>query len=151
MKETTGNLWEEDASAICITTNGFVKKNGAAVMGRGCAEQATRYCPGIEFSLGEFISNFGNHVFDLGKWRTWAPHDHLTRIYSFPVKHKWFEKGSLQLIERSAHELVEIVSTFGDERVVIPRPGCGNGQLRWEDVKPVIEPILDDRFVIITF
>jgi hypothetical protein len=151
MKETTGNLWEQDADAICITTNGFVKKNGACVMGRGCALEATRYCPGIEFSLGALILRYGNHVYELGRWRTFAPHDHPTQIFSFPTKHKWIEKSDIDLIERSAHELATHTYELGYERVVLPRPGCGNGQLSWDNVKPVLEKILDDRFVVITF
>lgn len=29
--------------------------------------------------------------------------------------------------------------------------GCGNGELTWAQVKAVIEPILDDRFIVMTY
>jgi hypothetical protein len=32
--------------------------------------------------------------------------------------------------------------------VLLPRPGCGNGHRTWDEVCPVIEPILDDRFTV---
>ncbi len=35
------------------------------------------------------------------------------------------------------------------DKVYLVRPGCGNGQLKWEDVKPLIAPILDDRFIVV--
>jgi len=40
VKEVDGNLWEIEADWRVITTNGFVKKDGRAVMGRGVARQA---------------------------------------------------------------------------------------------------------------
>lgn len=41
--EVVGNMWAIPADAYCITTNGFVKKNGEAVMGAGCAKEARRH------------------------------------------------------------------------------------------------------------
>lgn len=76
--------------------------------------------------------------------------------FSFPVKHNWYEHADLKLIERSAKELVDTIDDIfldPDDRpptIYLPRPGCGNGRLKWEDVKPVIEPYLDDRFVVVT-
>ena len=31
------------------------------------------------------------------------------------------------------------------DAIILPRPGCGNGKLKWCDVKKVIEPILIDK------
>lgn len=145
MKEITGDLWEVEADARVITTNGFVKKNGMAVMGRGVAQQALRRYPIISETLGRALLRFGNHLTSLG-WT--SKHGWL---WSFPVKHNWWEKADLELIRRSAEELVAAVDKqfAAPATVVLPRPGCGNGGLRWEDVKPVIEPILDDRFVVV--
>ena len=149
MKEARGNLWTFPADAYVITTNGFVKKNGAAVMGRGCAKEALDKFPGIAQVLGKRIQEHGNHISLI--WQH-------PFVISFPVKHNWWEKADIDLIKRSAEELVELVG-YADknsqyypfQQVVLPRPGCGNGQLNWEDVKPVIEPILDDRYTVITF
>lgn len=144
MIEVTGNLWTFPADVRCITTNGFVKKNGECVMGRGCAREAAKKLPQLPKLLGDFIKNNGNHV----GWLYGSTHGDI--IFSFPVKHNWWERADLDLIARSAEEIK--VAVPGKRTVLIPRPGCGNGQLSWDDVKPVIEPILaDDRFKIISF
>ena len=140
MKEATGNLWDYPAQVRAITTNGFVKNNGECVMGRGCAKEARDKFPGLAIYLGQMIKAHGNRCFNLGNG-----------LVSFPVKHNWWEKADPDLIVQSAHQLVTMADKFGWKSVVIPRPGCGNGQLNWDDVKKVIEPILDDRFTIITF
>ena len=40
---------------------------------------------------------------------------------------------------------------MGWSKVLIPRPGCGYGELNWQDIKPLLESILDDRFISVTF
>jgi hypothetical protein len=146
MFEVTGDLWEyEPADAICITTNGFVKADGCAVMGAGCAREATERMPNVTATLGRMLDASGNKVHYLGSWNNRA-------VLSFPVKHHWREHADPELIKTSALKLVEMadISSFM-RNVIIPRPGCGNGRLKWEDVKPVLEPILDNRFRIITW
>lgn len=157
MIEVTGNLWAYPADVRVITTNGFVKKDGSAVMGRGCALEAVRGVPGkvgswpgLPSILGAQIENDGNHVFFLGACVTPA----TGVLVSFPVKHHWRQEADPELIKRSATELIKVVddvSLEDGEVVVMPRPGCGNGGLRWEDVRPILEPILDNRFHVITF
>lgn len=146
MVEVVGNLWDYPADVRVITTNGFIRKDGCCVMGRGCAKEAAEKWPDLPKVLGDLIKGFGNHCHLLFRDPVLA---------SFPVKHNWFEKADLELIRRSAQELVALATDQtwidGWKTVVLPRPGCGNGQLRWEDVKPVLEPILDDRFHVITW
>jgi hypothetical protein len=147
MIEVYGNLWTyQPADAICITTNGYVTKEGHATMGAGCALEAKARYPGISKVLGDLIFHWGNHVFWLGKKDPF--------LFSFPVKVHWGQPANLGLIAQSANELVERVNEEPWDQwtdILIPRPGCGNGRLSWEQVKPVINPILDDRFKIITF
>ena len=141
--EITGNMWSIEADAHCITTNGFVKKNGEAVMGAGCAKEAKVKFPGIAATLGHTIQTVGNRVAPL--WRQ-APYT----LVSFPVKHKWWEAADPELIKQSARDLIRLADTFGWEKVILPRPGCGNGRLKWEDVKKVLEPILDERVYVVS-
>ncbi len=147
MKEAFGNIWDmvTPDDALVITTNGFVRKDGSAVMGRGIALQATQRDEEVSKRLGYMITRYGNHVHYIRDEPLW---------FSFPVKHHWKEQADLKLIERSAQELVEKFNSAFMElphKCYLPRPGCGNGRLKWEDVKPVIEPYLDDRFVVVTY
>lgn len=67
----------------------------------------------------------------------------------FPVKHAWYEPADLDLIRQSAIELLTLTAAQGWKTVLLPRPGCGNGQLTWDQVRPVIAPFLNDRFVVV--
>ena len=150
MLEVKGNLWTYPAKSIAITTNGFIKRTGEAVMGRGCALEAKKKYAALPGIIGEHIVKFGNHVFDLGT----AAGNKGWSLFTFPVKHNWWEKADITLIARSANELLNIIDDiYGDKwSVVIPRPGCGNGKLDWEtEVKPVLSGIFDDRFIVITY
>lgn len=144
MKQASGNLWTIPADMRCITTNGAVKRDGQAVMGAGCAKEARDAIPGIASKLGASIVRHGNRVVRLTRVSG-------ATLSSFPVKNHWRQIADPALIERSAHELVEIADKFGYENVVLPRPGCGNGRLKWEDVEPMLDYILDERFTAVTF
>lgn len=135
MKEAFGNLWDYPADWRVITTNGFVKNNGQAVMGRGCAKEAATKYVTLPVELGSLLKRHGNHLFVLMQYK----------LITFPVKHNWWEKADLKLISQSAAELFEL--NFNN--VVMPRAGCGNGQLSWEEVKPILE-YLPDSITVIT-
>lgn len=145
MREITGNLWDYiNDGWIVITTNGIVNAKGGCVMGRGTALQAKRRYPGLDIRIGNMIKKRGNHVwiFDMGYDITGAP----TRIVTFPVKHHWQEPADLQLIAQSAKELK---SKLGSSKAYMPRPGCGNGGLSWDEVRPILVDLLDDRFTVV--
>jgi hypothetical protein len=140
MREITGNLWDyygKPNTVVLITTNGFVKKNGEAVMGRGCALEATRKFPGIARILGDLIHLNGNTVFEPVKG-----------VYTFPVKHDWFDEADLLLIAQSAQFLKDRANATPDTTYVLPRPGCGNGRRTWAEVKPLLESLPDNVQVI---
>jgi hypothetical protein len=156
MIEQYGNIWQLKGDAICITTNGFVKKNGEAVMGAGIAKEAAKQFPHLPKLLGNTIKVRGNHlaVFfnEISHYNGEEGAISNQDIVSFPVKHNWFEKADMELIRRSARELMKWADQLPHwERVLLPRPGCGNGKLDWSDVKREIEPILDDRISVVTF
>ena len=170
MIEVVGDLWEFPADVRVITTNGTVRKNGEAVMGRGCALEAKQRWPTMPRALGRMIEQHGNHVHRLLRRVVviGEKENHLDgfELYSFPVKHHWMQKADISLIRRSAEELLCAVET-GPLTVVLPHPGCGNGGLHWcscaaypeeegerepcGGVYHVLAPILDDRFHVISF
>lgn len=145
MLEARGDLWElgSSADAIVITTNGFVKKDGTAVMGAGCAKEAAEKYPWLPAALGALLKERGNYTY---RFQT-TYYDLVT----MPVKHNWREDADMTLIQRSVNDLIWLANEQSWERIVMPRPGCGNGNLRWEDVEPVLADYLDDRFTVVTY
>lgn len=136
--ERVGNLWQEPRSheqVTVVTTNGFVKNNGEAVMGRGIAQQCKRTYPGIEFKLGELLGEHGNRPFIL------AP-----GVWTLPTKHVWWEASDPNLIVQGIDTMYGMTERRAHQIDVIrfPRPGCGNGGLQWDYVKPLIWDRLDN-------
>jgi len=144
MKEVKGNIWDyydKQGYWVVIPTNGFVKKTGEAVMGRGLALQAKEKVKGLSYILGDKIREYGNHVFIIGDG-----------IVSFPVKHNWYENADLKLIEQSALELKELMKVKNFKPgIVMPKVGCGNGRLYWGYVKPILRQYLDDLVTIVNY
>jgi len=141
MKVIKGNIWDYPGKdhGIVIPTNGYIKRDGSCIMGKGLSLQAKERIPGIEFRLGRLIRERGNNVFYLGKG-----------LLSFPVKDQWWEKAKLSLIMKSAIQLKELVDTFvPTKKIVLPKVGCGNGGLNWIKVEPILDDYLDDRFIIV--
>lgn len=153
MIEKQGNIWFSGADAICITTNGIVKKTGEAVMGKGIAAEAAQLYPFLPGLLGNNLTLTGNHCYDfymtprLGQ-TSWIPPN---VIITFPTKNDWKDNSDKMLILQSSIELFKLTQEHTEwKRVAIPRPGCGLGKLNWEeDVKPILNHIfLEDKFEI---
>lgn len=137
MKEIVGDIWEGDSEVTCVTTNGVVKSNGMAVMGKGTALQAVERYPNCQFTLGWCLIRFGNvpHIINTSPY-----------IVSFPVKYNWRDDADIGLIYKSAMKLEFMANLFNWTSIALPRPGCGNGGLKWEEVKSILTPLFDDRF-----
>lgn len=153
MKYAVGDIMQmiDKVSAIVITTNGFTKSNGEAVMGRGIAEQFKNAYPELPRILGSKLIQHGNNVHFLKQMGK-------TRIYSFPVKAEGMKlerpeqkelivsharykfsvgvyvpgfalKADVAIIERSLKQLAQIHMQDGLSSVIVPIVGCGAGEL----------------------
>ena len=149
------------SDAICVTTNGFVVRDKKTrkprgVMGRGVAYQAKVWLPDIEYRLGKHLIHNGNCPGILGKVQE-------TAIVSFPVKRAedqypcelvsharnrflpgdlvpgYLLKADLDTILKSANGLAELIKEYKWNRIVLPKPGCGAGELKWGDVAKIIK------------
>jgi hypothetical protein len=151
MIEQAGNIFDEigKADAICITTNCTFRKDGKRIVcGKGVAGEAAKRWSDFELLLGEKSSMYG----ELSLHR---PHIVLkegrTNIVSLPTKYDWRNPSDLELIRHSIIHVTMLSVLNNWKRVCIPRPGCENGGLDWDNqVKPAIAQFLDaeDRFVI---
>ena len=182
MKYCTGNILEQigKVSAICITTNGFTKNNGDAVMGMGIAKQMAEKFPELPTLLGRAIRANGNCVNYL---TTLQGHTgRSTRIYSFPVKpisllmpnqdainrlvvshgkkHArigayvpgFHCKANVEIIRRSALELLEVHKRDNLSSVILPLPGCGAGELSFKkNVETMLMPILGSHYYLMSY
>ncbi len=155
------------ADAICITTNCSIMEDGANPMGGGCAGAASRRWPEMPYWYGKLLRKVGAVPVIVGFEAVDEPEElqsldwfisfdkvlgdtNLTCIVAYPTMYSIGESASLALVARSATLLSEMADTNGWTRVVVPRPGAGIGGLDWEtQVKPLLEEILDGRFVLI--
>jgi hypothetical protein len=144
MIERCEDLWlVTNCDARCITTNGTIKADGRAVMGRGVALQACRIYQALRKIQGQALQAHGNVPTILLPAVT-------PQLVSFPVKRHWYDWADLDLIEQSARLLVALTDREGWRRVVLPRPGCYNGHRDWtREVEPILRPVLDDRFLVV--
>lgn len=133
---------DDGRKMLCITTNGDTNKLGLAIMGKGIALQSSKHYPGLSNNLGAKIKTWGEAPF--GGILSQTP-----RLFSFPVKYHWRDKADLSLIKWSTQVLATFLRNTGQERVVLlPRPGCGNGGLDWEDVEPIVSRLPDCVWVV---
>ena len=169
MKEIKGNIFdlmlEDGVDSICITTNGIVGNDGKALMGAGTAGAAASKWPAVRANLGHCLKDRPNYPYVIGmldkennfqntSLKIIKEKDFKCLIWSFPTKDDFRFKSIPKLIEQSASLMVKNADKLDLKKVLIPLPGCGRGtgKLSWtKDVKPLLEPILDDRFWITYF
>lgn len=156
-------IFEDGVDAICITTNGQYTMQGIAAMGGGCAGVCARRWPETAQRLGKLLKTFGANVpFVIGALDEDGNYLEPTRdgirekrfkclIFSFPTINNLINGANMQLIKQSATMLKDYCDKFELKNIMVPRPGAGIGGLQWQDVKAEIEPILDDRFTIVSF
>lgn len=151
MNEVKGDILQlitkGDWDAFCITTNGIVKRDGKAVMGAGIAKTCRNTYSGLDTRLGNLIKQRGNVVQTIGR-------DTRNDVFiiSFPTKDDWRDPSTIDLIKRSCEQLIVALDSAPHiKKVLLPRPGCANGGLKWEDVRPAIEGILDERIYVATY
>ena len=59
------------------------------------------------------------------------------------------EDADLKLIRKSAKKLKQLADMNPKYKfVIVPRPGCGNGRLQWEQVRHIMENLPDNVFCI---
>jgi hypothetical protein len=111
-------------------------------MGRGIAFEATQRYPTLQKEWGEKIQQTSHQQPSLiisPKWK----------LIAFPVKYHFRDQADINLILRSTLQLLDVTSGLKGGRILLPRPGCGNGRLDWAEVGPMLKHYLtNDRFIV---
>jgi O-acetyl-ADP-ribose deacetylase (regulator of RNase III) len=140
MREDVGDLWTYPAQYRVVPTNGVLAADGQLIMGAGVALDAKRRFPGLPAALGRLVRAKGNRPFICVE----------EGVMSFPTKRHWKDPSDPKLILNSARWAQSLANRMRTRVVAMPRVGCGLGGLAWDEVKKVIAPVLDDRFVVLT-
>ena len=141
MQEIIGDLWNlhDQGFRIGVPTNGDSRQDGRAVMGAGVALAAACRFPNLPSLLGAKLRASGNHAYYWPEFR----------LVTLPTKEAWTQPSTLALIERTAHEAVDLADHYRLTTIHCPRLGCGLGGLVWKDVGSVLAGLWDDRFIIV--
>ena len=164
-KETDFWIEAETANAIVCTINQVLKSDGTLVMGAGIAKD---FAEKFEW----LPDRWGIRTDELSYRAT--PEERATHTRSYPfvdfsgycpsgvsfilplavvgihTKLDWRDPSPIWLVDRSIKQLYIIARAMDWKKIVMTRPGCGNGGLSWErQVKPIMELVLDDRFTVV--
>src|SRR3990172_11361013 len=128
MKILVGDILQSKAQTL------INRVNCVGVMGKGIAlEFKKRFTEMFE----DYVERCERHEVKLGVpylYKTLLP----PQIINFPTKNHWKSFSRLSDIERGLQHLLSHYKQWGVTSLAIPPLGCGNGQLEWKAVGPLI-------------
>ena len=132
---TTGNLLEADVEALVNTVNtvGVMGKGVALMFKEAYAENYRAYaaaCKAGDVEVGRMLVTENGELIG-PRW-----------IINFPTKQHWRGKTNPVWIDAGLEDLQRVIAELGIRSLALPPLGCGNGGLKWEDVRPRIEATL---------
>lgn len=126
-----GDLFNSPAQVLVNTVN------TVGVMGKGIALSFKKRYPGM---FEAYRTACEKHQLVIGKLMLYYAPDHW--ILLFPTKMNWRNPSKIEYLEEG---LKKFVNTYAEKRIMsiaFPKLGCGNGDLRWDDVRPIMEKYL---------
>lgn len=135
MKYITGNLLEANVEALVNTVN------TVGVMGKGIALQFKERFP-VNYKIYAAACKKGE--VKTGKMLVVREltMDGERIIINFPTKTEWFMRSKYEYIEEGLKDLVKIIEEYSIKSIAIPPLGCGNGGLKWINIKSLMEKYL---------
>jgi len=153
-QEVEGDFWceaNQGFDAIVCTINTVCKKDGTLVMGAGIAKDFAEHFEWLPDRWGIRTKELGSPPRTYPFVEPVDERDQTPYLIGIHTKYDWKDNSPFKLVDRSIKQLYIIVRAFGWKRVLMTRPGCGHGGLSWErQVCPLLEQVLDERFVVIT-
>ncbi len=131
-----GNIFDSNAEALVNTVN------TVGVMGKGIALQFRKTflanykaysdaCKKGEVTVGKMFVQKDSNL-SMGE----------RLIINFPTKKDWRKPSEYIYIEEGLRDLVKVIDQYGIKSMALPPLGAGNGGLKWENVKDLIDRYL---------
>jgi O-acetyl-ADP-ribose deacetylase (regulator of RNase III) len=125
------SLLESSAQTLVNTVN------CVGVMGKGLAHAFKVREPKM-FAAYKRICE--QHLLEPGKLWLWRGSP--SWVLNFPTKLHWRQPSKLEWIEAGLDKFVSAYESQGITEISFPKLGCGNGNLEWDEVRPVMERYL---------
>jgi O-acetyl-ADP-ribose deacetylase (regulator of RNase III) len=128
MKILVGDILQSKAQTLINTVN------CVGIMGKGIALEFKKRFPEM---FEDYVKRCERHEVKLGVpylYKTLLP----PQIINFPTKDHWKSVSRISDIERGLQHLLSHYKEWGVISLAIPPLGCGNGQLEWKAVGPLI-------------
>jgi O-acetyl-ADP-ribose deacetylase (regulator of RNase III) len=125
------SLFESPAQTLVNTVN------TVGVMGKGVALEFKNRYPKMYENYRELCDN---GVLTVGKLHLWRGNDQW--ILNFPTKTTWKKASEYSYIEDGLKTFVSSYKEMGISSIAFPPLGCGNGNLDWNLVRPLMEKYL---------
>lgn len=113
--------------------------NTVGVMGNGLARAFRDRFEGLYEAFQKACENgtFSNCGFFLYHFSD------TRKILCFPTKRHWKNDSRIEWIDKGLERIVKDYERLGITSLAVPPLGCGKGNLKWEDVRPLIYHHLD--------
>lgn len=131
LKYIEGDIFSSPAQVLVNTVN------TVGVMGKGIALEYKKRYPEM---FNQYKLQCDRHKLVVGKLILWYGIDHW--ILQFPTKEHWRNPSKLEYIERGLMTFVNKYADYNISSIAFPKLGCGNGELDWNQVKPLMEKYL---------
>lgn len=111
--------------------------NTVGVMGKGLAAAFKARFPDMAKAYRKLCAA---KQFQIGQLWLWKAPDQW--VLNFPTKKHWRNPSKLSYVEVGLKKFVAQYEERGIHEIAFPRLGCGNGELDWQDVRPLMESYL---------
>lgn len=112
--------------------------NTVGVMGKGLAAAFKARYPDMAKAYRKLCAEKKIQIGQLWLWK--VPEQW---VLNFPTKKHWRNPSKLSYVEAGLKKFVAQYEERGIREIAFPRLGCGNGELDWTDVRPLMERYLN--------
>lgn len=128
IKYVKGDIFSTPAQVLVNTVN------LEGVMGKGIALNYKKMYPDMFIKYQKLCKD---NKLQIGK--LWLYKTNNKWILNFPTKKEWRKPSKIEYIKEGLEKFVNTYREKNITSIAFPKLGCGNGGLKWEDVKPLMD------------